>query len=58
MKLSDEFSFANATSIHRLGASGRADGEPNQPEKFLNEKHPKFHSFTYSGWRLQPLARG
>jgi hypothetical protein len=47
MKSGDEFSFANAISIHRLAASGRA----KQAETFLNEKHPKIHSFTYSGWR-------
>jgi hypothetical protein len=58
MKLSDEFSFAIAMSIHRLGASRWAAGDATEPETFLNEKHPKIHSFTYSGWRLQPWPRG
>jgi len=51
MKLSREFCFTNATSIHRLFASPWAAGDPNQPETFLNEKHPKIQSFTYSRWR-------
>jgi len=57
MKLSRDFCFTNASSIHRLFASAWAAGDPNQPETFLNEKHPKIQSFAYPKWRLLGAGR-
>jgi hypothetical protein len=56
MKLSDEFSFPNATSIYRVSAARCASPNQPNPEPFLNEKHPRIHSLAYAEWRLQPPA--
>jgi hypothetical protein len=57
MRLTDQYFFARAESIHRLFVADFTDQQPQIYQR-LNQAHPNLNSDSFLGWRLGWGSKG